>query len=132
MTKITKAIGTAVAAAAIGCGALIVSELSDETANTENGVDDVVAATVETPQVSVPKVELPKVTTPSVVTPAVTGMTVLSAAPAIYSLPETDLSASVETTGVRAATAQTAGSTDEKLQVAKRVYSPALISCTPW
>ena len=118
MTKITKAIGTAVAAAAIGGGALIVSELSDETANTENGVDDVVAATVETPQVSVPKVELPKVTTPSVVTPAVTGMTVLSAAPAIYSLPETDLSASVETTGVRAATAQTANARTVSAQTA--------------
>ena len=93
MNLLGKVIASTTAAAAIGGGTYLATELTDE----PEVIDDVVAATVEVPKVEIPKVELPKVEAENVakvevITPAVTGVTVLSANAAAYHLPGTELS----------------------------------------
>ncbi len=93
MNTAGKIIAGAAAAAAIGGGTLVVTNLPEpEPAE----ADDVTAATVEVPKVEVPKVALPSVEVPKVATPEITGVTVLASNAEAYQLPaSSSLTASV-------------------------------------
>lgn len=116
MKILGKVIASTTAAAAIGGGTYLATELTDE----PEVIDDVVAATVEVPKIEIPKVEIPKVQTESVAiaevtTPAVTGVAVLSANAGAYRLPDLfDLS---DLTGVKTVSASAASASAPRLEM---------------